>query len=219
MKIVDLQTISLSFHRIERRIHTKKPHTSQHRAGIQNGSHYARYVAQHPELSTHSLRKMSLLRHQARITRNTPTESKIGDADHQPANQTMLIQVGEQKKFILPLQKATDSTLEPRSGHEVKSSLETQTDVLRLINHLNRARLRFFFSLLYSKSNHTPEHPSRTGLSIEKGKKGERALACSNRVRDNSYCDGNVRQAVMRDCGDKSWCLSLHTEYKQQSRS
>jgi hypothetical protein len=87
MKIVDLPTRLLSFHRFERRIHTKRPHTSQHRAGIQNGSHDARHVAQYPEFSTHSLRKMSLTYLQARMTRDTPTESKIGDADHQPAKQ------------------------------------------------------------------------------------------------------------------------------------
>ena len=109
-KIVDLPTILLSFHKAERRIHTKRPHTSQHRAGIQSGSHHAHHVAQYPGLSTHSLGKMSLAHLQARITRDTPTESKIGDADHQPANQTRSIRAGD--RSMLLLEKATDSTLE-----------------------------------------------------------------------------------------------------------
>jgi hypothetical protein len=117
MKIVDLPTILLPFHKVERRIHTKRPHTSQHRAGIQNGSRHAHHVAQYPELSTHSLGKMSLTHLQARMTRDTPTESKIGDADHQPANQTRSIRAGD--KSMRLLKKATDSTLEPCSVHAV----------------------------------------------------------------------------------------------------
>jgi hypothetical protein len=138
MKIVDLPTILRSFHEVERRIHTKRPHTSQHRAGIQNGSHH---VAQYLELSAHSLGKMSLTQLQARMTRKTPTESKIGDADHQPTDQTRSIRAGD--KFVVLLKKATDSTLEPCSVHAIKSSLET--DALILINQLNGVNLCVLF--------------------------------------------------------------------------
>jgi hypothetical protein len=71
MKIVDLPTTLLSFHEVERRMHTKRQHTSQHRAGIQNGNHHAKHVAQYPEFSTHSLGKMSMTQPQARTTRDT----------------------------------------------------------------------------------------------------------------------------------------------------
>jgi hypothetical protein len=36
--------------------------------------------------------------------------------------------------------------------------------------------------------------------------------------RTYSYRDSNVRQAITRDCRDKSRSLSVHTECKQQSR-
>jgi hypothetical protein len=173
--MVDLPTILLSSHKVERRIHTKRPHTSQHRAGIQNDSHHAHHVAQYPELSTHNLEKMSLIRLQARMTRDTPTEPKIGDADHQPANQTRSIRAGDESMVLL--KKAADSSLEPCSVHVVGSSLET--DVLRLINQLNGVSLFFSFFLCH-KFNSLPKHSSRIGLSVEKGKKREQALACSN---------------------------------------
>ncbi len=134
MKIVDLPTMLLSIHKVERRIHTKRPHTSQHRAGILNGSHRPHYVAQYPELSTHSLGKMSLTHLQARVIRDTPTESKICNADHQPAKQTTSIRARKRDKPMLLLEKATGSASRRFLVHRVNSSWET--DVLRLTNQL-----------------------------------------------------------------------------------
>jgi hypothetical protein len=84
MKIVELPTCSLSIHRNRKTIHTKRPHTSQHTAEIQNGNHHhdVYHVPQYSELSTHSLERCHCL---GKLIRNTLTESKIGNAYHQPA--------------------------------------------------------------------------------------------------------------------------------------
>ena len=53
------------------------------------------------------------------------------------------------------LKKATDSTLEPRSVHAVRSSLET--DVLKLTNQLNGISLCFLFFAKTAYLNTRPE--------------------------------------------------------------